>query len=57
VLSIYALGVMGTGPIGALQAGLVAEALGPLRSCTASGIAMLGVVALFWTISSVRRME
>jgi MFS family permease len=57
VLSIYALGVMGTGPIGALQAGFVAEALGPLHSCTASGVAMLVVVIAFWTASSVRRME
>jgi MFS family permease len=57
VLSIYALGVMGTGPIGALQSGFIAETIGPLGSCVVSGATMLAVVAAFWTLSGVRRME
>jgi MFS family permease len=57
VLSVHALGFMGSAPLGALLSGLLAEALGPLATCAVCAAAMLtlaGGAALF---SGVSRLE
>jgi MFS family permease len=40
VLSIYALGFMGSAPLGAFLSGLLADAVGPLTTCAISALAM-----------------
>jgi MFS family permease len=57
VLSVYALGIVATGPIGSLGAGFAASAVGPAPSCAIFGGTMMVIVALAWTRSGIRYME
>lgn len=57
VLAVNQLGFMATGPLGALLAGFAAGLLGPLPTLLLFGAAMLALVALVATTSSVPRME
>lgn len=57
VLSVYGLGVMGTGPIGALLSGLLATIAGSLGACALAGMAMLIVVLVAWVFTGIRRLE
>ena len=57
VLAVYQLGFMGAAPLGALAAGFLSEAQGPLATLIAFGAAMLTVVALAWVFSGAPRMR
>lgn len=57
VLSVYSLGFMGSGPLGALLSGLLVERFGPLTACGASAVAMLVVVLGVGATSGVARLE
>jgi MFS family permease len=57
VLAVQTLGFAGSGPVGALLAGLVAARFGPLAAMTAFGVGMLLLVVLVAATSNLRRLE
>jgi MFS family permease len=57
VLSVYQLGFIGGGPLGAATAGLVAGSVGPLMTLRIFGAGMLLLVAAATVFSSARHMR
>jgi len=57
VLSIFTLGLMGGGPVGALTYGFMAKAIGPHLSILFPGALMLIVVAAVYLRSPLRRLN
>jgi MFS family permease len=57
VLSIYALGFMGSAPLGALLSGLLAEAAGPLATCAIGALAMAVLATGAASMSGVSQLE
>jgi hypothetical protein len=56
-MSVYALGIIGSGPIGSLGAGFSVQIGGIAVTCGLYGGTMLAVVCLVWFLSGIRRME
>jgi len=57
VLSIYALGFMGSAPLGALLSGLLADAAGPLATCWICALAMTALATGASLFSGVSKLE
>ena len=57
VLSIYALGFMGSAPLGALLSGLLADAVGPLATCGICALAMTALATGASLFSGVSKLE
>ncbi|HEY8156610.1 MAG TPA: MFS transporter [Myxococcota bacterium] len=57
VLSIYALGFMGSAPLGALVSGLLADAVGPLATCAICALAMTALATGASLLSGVSKLE
>jgi MFS family permease len=57
VLSVHALGFMGSAPLGALLSGFLAGALGPLLACAVCALAMLALAGGAALFSGVSRLE
>jgi MFS family permease len=57
VLSIYALGFMGSAPLGALLSGFLADALGPLGACWVCALAMTALATGASLFTGVSRLE
>ncbi len=57
ILAVHQLAMVASGPIGALLSGALGDALGPSRAVLVQGVAMLGLIALVLSRSSVWRME
>ncbi len=57
VLSVYSLGFMGSGPLGALFSGLLVEHFGGLAACGVSAGVMLAVALFAALFSGVSRLE
>ena len=57
VLSIYALGFMGSAPLGALLSGLLADAVGPLATCWICALAMTVLATGASLFSGTSRLE
>jgi hypothetical protein len=56
-MSVYALGFMGSAPLGALLAGFLAEAAGPLATCAISAAAMVALATGAALLSGISRLE
>jgi MFS family permease len=57
VLSVYSLGLFGSGPIGALQAGVIAEHYGTFVACGVSAVVMLALIVLLTLFSRIVEMK
>jgi len=57
VLSIYALGFMGSAPLGALLSGFLADAVGPRATCAICALAMTALAAGASLFSRVSKLE
>jgi MFS family permease len=57
VLSIYALGFMGSAPLGALLSGFLADAAGPLATCAICALAMTALAAGGLVFSGISKLE
>ncbi|MBI1405880.1 MAG: MFS transporter [Caulobacter sp.] len=57
VLSIFTLGLMGGGPLGAVTYGYMSRAIGPHLSIIFPGALMLAIVAGVWFLSPLRRLN
>ncbi len=57
VLSVYTLGFMGSGPMGALLSGFLVQQLGVLAACATSAAAMLVVVLLATLGTQISRLR
>jgi MFS family permease len=57
VLSIYALGFMGSAPLGALLSGFLADATGPLATCWICALAMTALAIGAGLFSGVSKLE
>ncbi len=57
VLAVHPLAFMGMSPISVLAAGFLGEWLGPLEACALSGISMVAITTLAWSISGIGRMR
>ena len=57
VLSIYALGFMGSAPLGALLSGFLADAAGPLATCWICALAMTALATGASLFSGTSRLE
>lgn len=56
ILSVFTLGLMGGGPLGAFAYGFLAKALGPHTAILVPGLLMVGLVAAVFTLSPLRRL-
>lgn len=57
VLSVYAVGLIGAGTVGSPTAGVLAGWLGPANTFLVCGSAMIGVVALAYVFTGIRRVR
>jgi MFS family permease len=57
VLSVYSLSTMGASLLGAPLFGVLDVRVGPLRSCTISGVAMMSLILTFAVLTRLRRLE
>lgn len=57
VLSVYSLGLMGSGPVSSLACGFLADWIGPLACCLAAGLAMMVAVAFAATFTRIGRFS
>ncbi|WGM40132.1 MFS transporter [Caulobacter sp. NIBR1757] len=57
ILSVFTLGLMGGGPLGALAYGFLAKAVGPHTAILVPGLLMLGLVSAVFTFSPLRHLD
>ncbi|MDB5472087.1 MAG: hypothetical protein JWR84_3647 [Caulobacter sp.] len=57
ILSVFTLGLMGGGPLGAVAYGFLAKAVGPHLAILVPGFLMLGLVSVVFTLSPLRHLN
>lgn len=57
ILSIFTLGLMGGGPLGAVAYGFLAKAIGPHMAVLAPGALMLAILAAVYAMSPLRHLD
>jgi MFS family permease len=57
ILSIFTLGLMGGGPLGAVAYGFLAKAIGPHMAVLVPGLLMLATLALVYALSPLRSLD